>query len=218
MHIIRYCVSSAALATVIMSGAAVPASSTPLQFGSTNTYFEYVSNPSVSWASAETAAASLSFSGASGYLAVITSAAENNFLASNFTISGSSFEGAWLGAECDPSAACSWEAGPLAGQQFSQGQASVGGAYVNWGGIEPNNSPSAAYMNIGATYAGIGNGQWADAANGLASSGDPVQGYLVEFSTTPLPSTWLMLLSGFVGLGFFAYRGSKKNGAALSAA
>ena len=27
---------------------------------------------------------------------------------------------------------------------------------------------------------------------------------------TPLPSTWLMLLSGFFGLGFFAYRGTKK--------
>jgi cbb3-type cytochrome oxidase subunit 3 len=33
-----------------------------------------------------------------------------------------------------------------------------------------------------------------------------------------LPSTWTMLIAGFVGLGFFAYRGSKKNGAALSAA
>jgi hypothetical protein len=37
-------------------------------------------------------------------------------------------------------------------------------------------------------------------------------------ATTPLPSTWLMLLSGFVGLGFFAYRGTKKNSAALAAA
>ena len=37
-------------------------------------------------------------------------------------------------------------------------------------------------------------------------------------NATPLPSTWLMLLSGFVGLGFFAYRGSKKNAAALAAA
>jgi hypothetical protein len=36
-------------------------------------------------------------------------------------------------------------------------------------------------------------------------------------TTTPLPSTWLMLLSGFVGLGYFAYRGTKKN-AALAAA
>lgn len=35
---------------------------------------------------------------------------------------------------------------------------------------------------------------------------------------TPLQSTWLLLLSGLLGLGFFAYRGPKKNGAALSAA
>ena len=37
-------------------------------------------------------------------------------------------------------------------------------------------------------------------------------------ATTPLPSSWLMLLAGFAGLGFFAYRGSKKSGAALAAA
>ena len=36
-------------------------------------------------------------------------------------------------------------------------------------------------------------------------------------SPTPLPSTWLMLLSGFIGLGFFAYRGMKNNSAALAA-
>ena len=36
-------------------------------------------------------------------------------------------------------------------------------------------------------------------------------------ATTPLPSTWLMLLSSFIGLGFFAYRGTKKNAAALAA-
>ena len=34
---------------------------------------------------------------------------------------------------------------------------------------------------------------------------------------TPLPSTWLMLLSGFVGLGFLAYRGTNKNVAAIAA-
>jgi hypothetical protein len=38
-----------------------------------------------------------------------------------------------------------------------------------------------------------------------------------DTTLTPLPSTWLMLLSGFVGLGFFAYRGTKKN-AAIAAA
>ena len=35
---------------------------------------------------------------------------------------------------------------------------------------------------------------------------------------TPLPSTWTMLIAGFAGLGFFAYRGTKKNSAALAAA
>jgi hypothetical protein len=39
-----------------------------------------------------------------------------------------------------------------------------------------------------------------------------------QLTATPLPSTWLMLLSGFVGLGFFAYRGTKKNSAAIAAA
>jgi hypothetical protein len=36
-------------------------------------------------------------------------------------------------------------------------------------------------------------------------------------STTPLPSTWLMLLSGFVSLSLFTYRGTKKNAVALTA-
>ena len=35
---------------------------------------------------------------------------------------------------------------------------------------------------------------------------------------TPLPSTWFMLLGGFVGFGFFAYRGMKNNSAAFAAA
>jgi hypothetical protein len=37
-------------------------------------------------------------------------------------------------------------------------------------------------------------------------------------AATPLPSTWLVLLSGLVGLGFFAYRGTKKGSAAIAAA
>ncbi len=36
-------------------------------------------------------------------------------------------------------------------------------------------------------------------------------------ATTPLPSTWLMLLSGIVGLSLFASRGKKKNAVALAA-
>jgi hypothetical protein len=39
-----------------------------------------------------------------------------------------------------------------------------------------------------------------------------------DANATPLPSTWTMLVAGFVGLGFFAYRGSKKGNAAFAAA
>jgi Ice-binding-like len=49
----------------------------------------------------------------------------------------------------------------------------------------------------------------------LGYTGDGFNGIA---STTPLPSTWLMLLSGLVGLGFIAQRGSKRNSAACAAA
>jgi hypothetical protein len=43
-------------------------------------------------------------------------------------------------------------------------------------------------------------------------------GFTVGVEATPLPSTWTMLIAGFLGLGFFAYRGSKKNATAIAAA
>jgi hypothetical protein len=36
-------------------------------------------------------------------------------------------------------------------------------------------------------------------------------------SITPLPSSWTMLIAGFVGFGFLAYRGTKKNAAVAAA-
>ncbi len=36
--------------------------------------------------------------------------------------------------------------------------------------------------------------------------------------STPLPSTWTMLIAGCLGLGLLAYRGSKKGAAAIAAA
>jgi len=65
-------------------------------------------------------------------------------------------------------------------------------------------------------YCLIGPGTASDPSGTAA----PDQEASVSFSLTqtPLPSTWLMLLSGFVGLGFFAYRGTKKNSAAFAAA
>ena len=41
---------------------------------------------------------------------------------------------------------------------------------------------------------------------------------VLAVSATPLPSTWTMLIAGFLGLGYFAYRGSKKGSAGLAVA
>jgi hypothetical protein len=43
-------------------------------------------------------------------------------------------------------------------------------------------------------------------------------GFTVGVASTPLPSTWTMLIAGFIALGFFAYRGTKKGSAAMVAA
>jgi len=43
-------------------------------------------------------------------------------------------------------------------------------------------------------------------------------GFTVGVAATPLPSTWTMLIAGFIALGFFAYRGTKKGSAAIAAA
>ena len=37
-------------------------------------------------------------------------------------------------------------------------------------------------------------------------------------AVTPLPSTWTMLIAGFVGLGIFGYRGARKGSSAFAAA
>jgi hypothetical protein len=41
---------------------------------------------------------------------------------------------------------------------------------------------------------------------------------VTELTATPLPSTWTMLIAGFLGLGYFAYRGTKKASASAAVA
>ena len=42
--------------------------------------------------------------------------------------------------------------------------------------------------------------------------------FQVRIGGVPLPSTWTMMLAGFVGFGYLVYRGKKKGSAALAAA
>lgn len=124
-----------------------------------------------------------------GHLATITSAAENSFITSSLRTGGGA-EFAWLaGREPNDDGRWLWDAGPERGLQFSSNTTPTPPFYyANWGGIEPNdNKPNEDYlmMNIGSDFAGIGLGQWADAAPDPNPS-DPVIGYIVEFEP-PLP-------------------------------
>jgi hypothetical protein len=80
------------------------------------------------------------------------------------------------------------------------GPTPASGGWANWTVSGSGNTGDSIAINL------ISNGQQADFDNVRLAA------------ATPLPSTLLMLLSGFIGLGFFAYRGTKKGSAALAAA
>jgi hypothetical protein len=182
--------------------AAAPAAAAPVYFD--GHYYDYVASSGIGWTAARDAAAALDHNGEAGYLATVTSAAENEFIRSNFSLGAVGFAGAWLGGQVTPAGGGpkgTWVTGPENGQQFSVANNPFGGAYENWGGIEPNNAPSYAYMNVGSSFAGIGNGQWADAINGVSSVNDPIRGYVVEFNGVPEPGAWALMILGFGAAG-----------------
>jgi hypothetical protein len=92
---------------------------------------------------------------------------------------------------------------------------------VSWDGttIFSETNPASSSWNLyqGFTFQVVGTGL--DTLV-FTSVNDPAYTYLddVSLTATPLPSTWTMLIAGFVGVGFIAYRGTKKNTAVLSAA
>jgi hypothetical protein len=92
----------------------------------------------------------------------------------------------------------------------------VGGNTVYATGI--TNLFSGNWYDWTASYTATGSDAGKPISIDLFSPG--IQGDFdnVRLTATPLPSTWTMLIAGFVGLGFFAYRGTKKGSAAIAAA
>jgi hypothetical protein len=92
---------------------------------------------------------------------------------------------------------------------------------VTWGGatIFSELNPGAANSNVYQTFSFGVVGTGSDTLV-FTTANDPSFTYLddVSLTATPLPPTWTMLIAGFVGLGFFAYRGTKKNGTPSAAA
>ena len=134
--------------------------------------YEYVSS-TLTWNSAKTAAEGRSKYGANGYLATITSQAENDFVSARVLNAG------WMGAsDIASEGAWRWVTGPENGTIFSNGNApgmtAAPGQYQNWNTGEPNNSSNNE--DCGQFLSG-GSGRW----NDLPCSGTTLPGYVVEY-------------------------------------
>lgn len=120
----------------------------------TGHFYEYYSStPALNWKNAKTNAATQSYFGRAGYLATITSAAENNFIWKimkadtwvGATYDHTELTGAGITTYADQAAAIGkvyWITGPERGTFISSGLTtpqSQNGQYMNWSASEPNN-------------------------------------------------------------------------------
>ena len=160
---------------------------------STGHYYEFIPLIDVRWTEAKVLAEGLTYYGLQGYLATLTSEAENQIAAvqtNNFGWIGASDlanEGDWR-----------WVTGPEglenggAGRSFwlgngtALGGAPVNGEYSNWNGTnEPNNAGPEHYAHVTSPNVG-GIGTWNDLPDPAAGGGDyQSKGYFVEYGGMP---------------------------------
>lgn len=155
----------------------------------TEHFYEYVSG-SISWTNSKTSAEGRSYFGRAGYLATMSSEAENNFIWKLMSSDG------WFGA-CDEMSMVNaakgsnvyasqaavegkwhWVTGPEKGTNFSNGNGTpvtVSGQYAKWAGGEPNNSGGEHYGQFYSSNLG----QWNDLPN------TTLPGYICEYGDMP---------------------------------
>lgn len=148
---------------------------------STGHYYEFVSDPGISWTDAEIAASNRTYFGWQGYLVTLTSQQEADF-------SGQQASGfGWIGAnDVAVEGEWRWVTGPEAGTLFWNG--GIGGTeitYANWNGNEPNNccggEDYAHIADASVIRGGAPTGAWNDLPNGGGGGAYASQGYVVEY-------------------------------------
>ncbi len=162
---------------------------TAISFSGNNHFYEFITG-TFTWTAAKADAASKTFYSMQGYLATISSQAENDFIQEKMSSNG------WIGAsdeytQINAATGAStyanqgasegkwyWVTGPAGeiGTQFSNGNttpSSVSGRYMNWNSSEPNNSSSTEHY--GQFYASGSTGKWNDLPN------TSTLGYVVEY-------------------------------------
>ena len=188
---VKFSTSSASGTRTIIISLTTSAGSV-LYYSGTGHYYEYVSFPGITWGDAKSAAEAKSYNGNAGYLATITSAGENAFVAAKCAGNG------WLGGSDDGhNKIWKWKTGPEAEQTFChQNNSSTGigvgvestEIYQNFQTGEPNDWSSSGNGNPnGENYLHMyaSNGTW----NDFAGNNTGISGYIVEYGTTVLGAT-----------------------------
>lgn len=160
-------------------GSAIP-------FSGNGHFYEFVEAKDISWSDAKAAAEARALYGMQGYLATITSAEENDFVAAKLAGNG------WIGAsDAGAEGVWKWVTGPEAGTQFSSGSNAVNGQYENWASGEPNDYKFGGQVPEGEEYIhfwgdGANKGTWNDFPNAVVPGfGLSIAGYIVEYGGMP---------------------------------
>jgi len=177
-------------------------SAVPNKVSGLDHFYEFVSASRINWATANSRAADKRLFGLQGYLATITSAAENDFIVQKVTGT------AWIGATDEwkhINTACGssvfstqgvtngttpggaeghwyWVTGPEKCTNFSNSNTPatvVPGSYMNWDKPEPNNMGGEHYAHILSWTKPAG--RWNDLADSGGSGSYASTGYVVEY-------------------------------------
>ncbi len=157
----------------------------------TGHFYRFVSRPGLSWTAAESEAKSdaMMYYGLRGYLATVTSQAENDFIKIKTQGVG------WIGAsDAGTEGQWRWVTGPegledsgLGRRFYTASSGSYQNAYTNWNSGEPNNVNGVenyAHITVfpsnpGASY------KWNDLPNSGGSGDYASKGYLIEYGGYP---------------------------------
>ncbi len=151
----------------------------------TTHFYEFIPAVGITWAAAKVDAESRDMFGIPGYLATVTSAGENQFMADRLAGVG------WLGgSDAAVEGTWRWVVGPEGlmegglGLRFWQGNQSASplpGIYENWNNGEPNNAGNEDYAHM-IMNTGIGaRGSWNDLPNAGSGGAYKPMGYVIEY-------------------------------------
>lgn len=136
-----------------------------------NGHFYEVINSNTSWATAKSLAEATSYGGTTGYLANVTSAAEEDYLQARMS------DGVWIsGSDAATEGDWIWTSGPEANTAFWASGMAVNGAYTLWQAAQPDNNGNEDCLELRLN----GSESWNDENCGNGRH------YVIEYGTNSL--------------------------------